>query len=179
MPPGMAAMHHWLVSCAVFERICVTKSTRSETHAMLARIFDRFGFYRPRLLPGKAWKTPWSVSASDNTITVTDRNGALACVALHDLQAVRIQTTSDGPFFSDVWWWLLGTDGTVRCVFPNDAAGADKAVGLLSGLDGFSHRAMVAAMGSTDNAWFPVWVRRPQPVNRPVRPPRRPYRQTR
>jgi hypothetical protein len=137
---------------------------------MLGSIFRWLGWAENKVLPSRKWESGWTVTVTDGeTIAATDPQGTVKSAHLYDLHAIRIRTTSDGPWFSDVWWWLADADDSPLLIFPNDAKGAETAVEILIRLDGFNHRAMIAAMGSTDDAWFPVWIRRKPLLRGPAR----------
>lgn len=86
--------------------------------------------------------------------TRTLANGKVESVAWADLVGVGIMTTSEGPWAEDVWWLLIGADGTGVAV-PNGQVG--DLVGRVARLPGADLTAVVRAMGSTDDASFPVW----------------------
>lgn len=86
--------------------------------------------------------------------TRTLANGKVESVAWADLVGVGIMTTSEGPWAEDVWWLLIGADGTGVAV-PNGQVG--DLVGRVARLPGADLNAVILAMGSTDDASFPVW----------------------
>lgn len=102
----------------------------------------------------------WQVWIEDGRIVAARPEGDRAQAALAELHAVVIETNDSGPFGDDCWWQLhQDASGVPDCVFPQSAVGAENAVRALVELPGFDHMAMLAAMGSTGNARFPVWER--------------------
>ena len=97
---------------------------------------------------------------ADGVVHARAPSGNETSAPLDGLSGVAIQTTSDGPWGSDLWWHL--DIASTACTFPGEAEGADAVVERLIALPGFDHLAMTMAMGSTDDAVFPVW-RRPEP----------------
>ena len=89
-----------------------------------------------------------------------------AVVALDALVAVDILTTSGGPEAEDLFWILSDETGQMAAI-PGGAEGAAQLLDTLSSLQGFSHRQVIAAMGSTEDARFEVWRRsgRAAPLN--------------
>ncbi|MCW5771833.1 MAG: hypothetical protein KIT16_09380 [Rhodospirillaceae bacterium] len=77
----------------------------------------------------------------------------------HELRAVLIETTDQGPFQNDVFWVLVGERG--RCVVPQEAEGSQQLLARLQHLAGFDNEAVVEAMGSAENRTFVCW-RRPE-----------------
>ena len=99
------------------------------------------------------------VAVDEDFIRVTDEKGDTRAVAKAELTGVAIETNDSGPWGADVWWLLFGAGDRVDGVFPLGATGEKAAVDYLIALPGFDHGAMVAAMASTDNAFFPLWRR--------------------
>jgi hypothetical protein len=126
---------------------------------MFGKLFDWFRLAGARAPKAEMSRSDWTVTVDSGTLVIKNAKATAAPVSVDDLHGIHIQTTSDGPFFSDVWWWLAGRDDEVLGLFPGDARGAQEAVDVLTRLDGFNHRVMVQAMGCTDDALFPLWVR--------------------
>jgi hypothetical protein len=72
-----------------------------------------------------------------------------------DLASVAIRTTSAGPFGEDVYWLLVGTNGTGVAI-PQGAA-PEGLLDRLQTLPGFDSSAVIAAMGSTSYQLFHCW----------------------
>jgi hypothetical protein len=102
----------------------------------------------------------WIVAIDETSINVTDPSGQTRSVSTGDLSGVLIETNDSGPWGADVWWLLFGGDDRVACMFPQGATGEAEAIDYLMGLPAFDHQEMIGAMGSTDNAVFPVWRRK-------------------
>lgn len=85
-------------------------------------------------------------------------NGTVESVEWTDLKAVIIETTSAGPFFTDVFLILVGDHS--GCVVPMGAAGEDALLERLQTLPGFDNKAVIAAMASADDQRFLCWERK-------------------
>lgn len=81
-----------------------------------------------------------------------------AILALDGLVGVDIVTTSEGPYGDDVFWVLTDETGQMASI-PNGAQDSEKLLDTLGSLEGFSHMAVVSAMGSTREARFEIWRR--------------------
>lgn len=102
----------------------------------------------------------WAIEADDERIGVVDPRGDAKVISFARLSRVVIETTDNGPFGDDVWWLLLGPDQKVAVRFPQSAEGEQAAVEQLLKLPGFDFDAMISAMGSSDQGFFPVWRKR-------------------
>lgn len=122
-----------------------------------------FGWFRKRCeTPQPLSLQPearWSISVDDDSIRTTDEAGVMKAVLKRDLCGVIIETNDSGPWGADVWWLLFGADDHVALAYPQGAAGEEALIDYLTALPGFDHSAMIEAMGSTENAVFPVWRR--------------------
>lgn len=101
----------------------------------------------------------WRVVSDAHGIQAIDQTGNTMFVTVADLSSVAIATNDSGPCGADVWWLLCGLDGQLVCAFPQGATGEKEAIDYLMALPGFDHDELIKAMGSTDNAVFPVWRR--------------------
>lgn len=104
---------------------------------------------------------PWNIATTPQAIMVTDPVGKAQSISFADLERIVIETNDRGPFEEDVWWLLLGAGDKLAVSFPQSADGEHEAVEALMKLPGFNYEQMIAAMGSTDHGFFPVWRRRP------------------
>ena len=73
------------------------------------------------------------------------------------LRSVTILTTDEGPFVEDVWWLLEGESGGVAV--PGGAPEVTAIMQHLEQMPGYNPDAVIAAMGSIENARFTVWER--------------------
>src|SRR5689334_17648014 len=101
----------------------------------------------------------WTVEVDEDTIKVTDHNGAASVLPKAELSGVIIETNDSGPWGADVWWLLFGVNDQLACAFPQGATNENDAIDYLLALPGFDHGEMINAMRSPDNASFPVWRR--------------------
>lgn len=101
----------------------------------------------------------WTVEADAERIAVVDPQGGLKILPRDALSRIVIETYDSGPFADDAWWLLLREDGTVGLKFPQSADGEHDVVEDFLNLPGFNYEAMVTAMGSTEQGFFPVWRR--------------------
>lgn len=98
-----------------------------------------------------------AVAFDDERVTRTLPDGRTESVRWDDLTAVVVETTDQGPFVDDVVWILAGTDS--GCLVPSETPGMGALLERLARLPGFDNEAVIAAMGSTENAVFPCWRR--------------------
>ncbi|WP_294330021.1 hypothetical protein [uncultured Sphingomonas sp.] len=115
-----------------------------------------FGWFRKRAARPQP-ETRWIVALALEHVAITDAHGGVRRLALTDLRGVTIETNDSGPWGTDVWWLLFGADDRLACAFPQGATGEAALLDYLCALPGFDFAAMGRAMGSTDNAVFPVW----------------------
>jgi hypothetical protein len=101
------------------------------------------------------------------TIQIDDRGvrhpldgGKLEQVAWDDLQEVTILTTSGGPFVEDVFFLLMGSNGT-GCVIPQSAPECTLLLERLQRLPGFDNAAVISAMSCAEDQKFICWRRHP------------------
>jgi hypothetical protein len=86
-------------------------------------------------------------------------DGTVEQVAWDGLRAVAVLTTSDGPFVEDVFFVLVGPDGT-GCIVPQGAPESTHLLERLQRLPGFDNEALSRAMCSVQEASF-ICLRRP------------------
>ncbi|CAN5429288.1 hypothetical protein BH10PSE17_BH10PSE17_23560 [soil metagenome] len=96
------------------------------------------------------------VSATDAGVSVKRPDGSIESVDLQMLREVVVNTNDSGPFGADVWWLLVGSDGS-GCTYPGGATGEQDAIHWMQRLPGFDNGALVSAMGSTADANFVCW----------------------
>lgn len=99
----------------------------------------------------------YRVELSDEDAGCVDPGGRRNAVAWKALESVRVVTTGGGPFAPDVFWVLEG--GGAKCVVPLGASGEPELLARLQALPGFDNEAFIKAMGSSEDASFPVWHR--------------------
>jgi len=93
----------------------------------------------------------------ENNEVINERpEGKTERVSLAELKAVIIETNDTGPWGTDVWWILVGTD-TAGCVFPGGATGEKEILEAMQKLPGFDNEAFIQAMTSTSNQRFLCW----------------------
>ena len=68
---------------------------------------------------------------------------------------MAIETTDEGPYAPDVFWYLAGKQ--TGCVVPLGATGEGEMISRLQALSGFDNEAFSEAMTSTSNRRFFVW----------------------
>ena len=100
---------------------------------------------------------PGVVSVKEGQISYFGPDGG-AVLALDALVRVEIITTNAGPFSQDLFWCLTDEIGQIAMI-PGGAQDVTALLDRLGGLPGFDHMAVVAAMGSTDDARFKIWER--------------------
>lgn len=78
-------------------------------------------------------------------------------VAWTDIARVRIVTTDEGPFVTDVFFAIDAKSGG-GCVVPHDLAVQSELLDTLQArLPGLDNEAVIAAMGSTERREFTIW----------------------
>ncbi|MFN7975846.1 MAG: hypothetical protein U0166_26500, partial [Acidobacteriota bacterium] len=102
------------------------------------------------------------VSMDDTGITRWLPDGKVESVRWDDLQSVAIVTNALGPWVDDLSFVLRGS-GDEGCVVPQGEACRMELLPRLQALPGFDNLAVVAAMGSTGDAFFPCWSRASRP----------------
>lgn len=113
------------------------------------------GFIMPR--SGEAGRPTHVVSVTEEGVTCRSGRGKAESVSWAALRQVVLQAVDFVPV-GDVFWLLIGDDGT-GCVVPIDAEGSDELlVCLQQRLPGFDNEAVVAMMGALDGAAV-VWQR--------------------
>lgn len=117
-----------------------------------------FGWLRTRAFRAQP-EARWTVTLGNGHVQVTDDRGEVKRLAMADLRCVAIETNDSGPWGADVWWLLFGADDRVACLYPQGATGDSAMLDYLCALPGFDFAEMARAMGSTDNALFPIWRR--------------------
>ena len=98
------------------------------------------------------------VEYDDEGVFRTMGDGREETVRWDQLVEIEIVTTDRGPFVDDVFWLLIGEDGT-GCAVPSETEGMKPLLKRLQQLPGFDNDAVIAAMTSTSNARFHVWKR--------------------
>ncbi len=107
-------------------------------------------------------RKPDRVSVTPEVVTRFRPDGVQETVRWEDLAEVGIITTDEGPWSEDVFWLLIGSDGTSGCAVPQGAEGANELLAALQKLPGFDNKTVIEAMGSTSNARFVCWKRNAQ-----------------
>ena len=82
--------------------------------------------------------------------------GAKEEVAWENLVEVQIVTTDQGPFVDDVFFLLVGSDGSGCCV-PQGAQGSEPLLDRLQQLPGFDNEEVIKAMSCSEKARFVCW----------------------
>ena len=99
----------------------------------------------------------WIVTISDDEVSCIRPNGKVESVKWDDLELVAIETSDEGPFVADVFWYLAGK--TSGCVVPLGASGEDALLKRLQMLPSFDNEMLPKAMTSTSNQRFILWRR--------------------
>ena len=96
------------------------------------------------------------VSSDVDGVTVHFPTGEQQAIAWGAVRCVAIETNDSGPWGADVWWLLEGSQS--RVAYPQGATGDEKMLEQFSQrFAGFSHEAVIRAMGCTENARFVCW----------------------
>src|SRR5713226_3139272 len=84
--------------------------------------------------PDMNYENKWVISVSDTQVSCTRPNGKVESVSWDDLRLVVIETTDEGPYVTDVFWYLAGEQA--RCVVPLGSSGEDVMIARLQALSG-------------------------------------------
>ncbi len=90
-------------------------------------------------------------------ITCQQSNGDVETVSWAELRAVFIETTSAGPFDTDLYWLLVGKDR--GCAVPSGAKGEKQLFERLQKLPNFDNDQVIAAMSCVEEKRFLCWKR--------------------
>jgi hypothetical protein len=99
------------------------------------------------------------VTIDDVGVRRTLGDGKLEAVTWTDLVEVQIVTTDEGPFVDDVFFLLVGADGSGCCV-PQGAPGSEELLERIQRLPDFDNDKVIAAMGCSENARFVCWKKK-------------------
>jgi hypothetical protein len=98
------------------------------------------------------------VRTDETGISAAHPNAPLQAIRWDEVQCIAIETNDSGPWSADVWWLVEGA--STRCCYPQGATGEMEALKAIeSRFAGFSHEAMIQAMGCTSNMRFVCWQR--------------------
>lgn len=103
-----------------------------------------------------AYRSPFVVTFDGKEIRSSHPERSYGSIVVDRIVEVGVLTTDDGPVAPDVWIMLLDSKG-LACTFPSDAEGHKPVIDILLKFEGFDHRTLIEAMGSTSNAKFVVW----------------------
>lgn len=87
-------------------------------------------------------------------------DGKVEQVAWTDLVEVSIVTTDDGPFTEDLYFLLVGRNGS-GCLVPSEAEESDQLYDHFKDLPGFDYGKAIEASKSVENARFICWQKNP------------------
>ncbi len=121
---------------------------------LLSRLFGR-----PRRAAGQEARETGAINVDDTGVRRLLADGRTESVRWDELESVELLGTDDGPLGEDQYWLLRSATG--GCAVPGLAAARTDLLDRLQALPGFDNAALIEAMGSTENACFPLWRRRP------------------
>ena len=110
-----------------------------------------FGF-----LKRKPVKPTSAVCMDETGVRRTLGDGKVEQVAWKDLVEVQIVTTDQGPWVDDVFYLLIGADGT-GCVVPQEDPASAALLTRLQALPDFDNDKVIEAMSCSENARFVCW----------------------
>jgi hypothetical protein len=105
--------------------------------------------------PELNFERKWIVTLTDVGVSCKRPNGEIESVSWDDLKLVGIETTDEGPYLPDVFWYLVGEQG--GCLVPLGATGENAMIERLQALPGFDNEALIEAMSSSSNRKFVCW----------------------
>jgi hypothetical protein len=97
-----------------------------------------------------------SIVVNDEGVTRYLSDGKIEHVAWRDLVEVSIVTTDEGPFTEDMYYLLLGFDGS-GCVVPSESPASTLLQDRFAQLPGFDYEKAIAAVKCVTNARFVCW----------------------
>jgi hypothetical protein len=118
---------------------------------------DRLERFCPVVRDALVPEATYRVEVSDSKVVCWSPDGSSESVQWDDLQQFEIVTTDEGPYATDVYWVLHGSE--TGCVIPQGATGDDALLRRLETLPGSDRAAFARAMGSTSNQRFSIWSR--------------------
>jgi hypothetical protein len=107
--------------------------------------------------PELNFEAKWNVTVLEDEVSCTRPNGKVESLKWDDLEVLAVETTDEGPFVADVFWYLAGK--TSGFVVPLGATGEDALLKRLQALPGFDNEMLSTAMASTSNQRFILWRR--------------------
>ena len=123
---------------------------------MIQKVFAWFRRKREERLTALAFERAVVVRFDDAGISSSYPDGTLQTMPWSKIRRIAIQTNDTGPWGADVWWLLEGDDA--RCTYPHGATGDPEALAEFPRrFSGFSHKAVIEAMGFFSNARFICW----------------------
>jgi hypothetical protein len=102
-------------------------------------------------------------NVDETHLSVQRPEGRIDRMAFAAMREIAIVTNDSGPIGSDVWWVASGAGEPAELAFPAGATGESTVLARLQALPGFDNEAVIAAMGSADQARFVCW-RRTEPA---------------
>ncbi|MBP9717941.1 hypothetical protein KBD59_01460 [Candidatus Gracilibacteria bacterium] len=99
-----------------------------------------------------------NITVTDDFVEIQNTDGTIVQMAWSDINEIKIITTDAGPFSSDVFLSLIGTEK--KCLLPQDAPGYDAVYDHVSEYPGFNFTNMIESMSCTENKEFPLWSRK-------------------
>jgi hypothetical protein len=101
------------------------------------------------------------VSFDDEKIICKKPKAEDESITWNKLDAVLIETTDEGPLYTDVFWLLLSKDMSSGCLIPQGADGERELLGEMQRrLADFDNAMLIEAMGSSENRRFLIWERK-------------------
>ena len=135
---------------------------KSTTLVLIAvAAFAAFFWWRARARPPLMPEAQFVVQFDTVAITVVGPDGETQSVRWQHLTKVGIRTTDDGPWKPDVFWSLHTGEAKAALEFPGGSTGEQEVlVAMQARLADFDDRQLIKAMGSTSNAYVPIWEQR-------------------
>lgn len=99
----------------------------------------------------------------DGAQIILGREGGvdIETVNLSEVEAFEYVTTSDGPWFDDVFVVVTRVDGIFGLMVASTAVGFEGLMDYIATLPGYNDQAALQAMGCTEDSRFLAWARSP------------------
>jgi hypothetical protein len=100
----------------------------------------------------------YTVTITETYIRVEHPENKPEQVMWENITEIKMINTDEGPWLPDVWLALSGNEGA--CLIPQGAKGYDEVYDIVSKYQGFNFENVINSMACSDNAEFPLWIKK-------------------
>ena len=90
----------------------------------------------------------YEVEITNQFIQVIKPNGKIERISWIDIEEIKLQNTTEGPFLPDIWLILMGKNSV--CSIPHGNKKYDEIYDIVSEYEGFNHKNVIKSMSCTD-----------------------------